>query len=1052
MKRGVFVALIFACSALPLAAQTLTEADVEAKMNEAFALMKENKDAEALDAFLIVGRNTELRRNEPERQIYVVSQTMACSRYRKLQRYEEGYRLAKKLLSLALTDKEKKDVGYEYAYCGYMYASSFMTKGERQYAYARALLQEVAPYAVGNLEQYVLPKIPYSYFLEASQNYFSQRFAEAVRLFDTAREGYHKLGKSKDELSAWKWMAASKEALDDVEGAGQAYRGALGLARAIGQNDVQMELLRGLRKQAQSKGDDRLAHIYEASMDSLVEHMDDVKVRCDYFHQKGLDAQGQSQYQLAEQWLLRENTLVENSEMKGLETFRHANYIAQYKLYEAVGRYTDALAYAQKSLAVYQAMTPSTDAMYNQPYIGLAHIYRKMGQRTQCYACLEKAFDGADRMTEPREKSSLYTARGICRMSFADFNAALSDFREADAMLASKYSQADGGRVRLAALMGGAEHQLGQYALSVQSYERYVEGVKALYGEQSIEYVDAQIVLANAEGFAGHIEEGCTRYAAAARQLRGVMRQRLPYMSQTEREGFWQPLSELFTKMTPYALQAGRCQTIFTRDCYDALVMSKSFLLESERSMYDVIKSEGTDEDMQRYTLLSHLKAKIKGWSNNYQAHADSIMGASQRMAQIERQLVSSCHGYSNGTGFLDVDYASVKQALKPGEVLVDFADFVSHTQGRRYAAYIVDKAQQYPLLVSLFAERQVDSLGITRPDMYYDADYAGDVLRLLWNPLKEYIAEGATIYYVPSQLLFRMALESLPLPDGTLLGDHYHFVRLSSARQLVKMRGQSPKASMRTAVLYGGLQYDLEPMAMQREARNYDLKDVLALRGGVVRGDSVFHFLKGTGEEVSQIASILKKNHWQVTLYTGAKGTEESFLSMHGRSPQVLQVATHGFYYTPTGAEEVSYLKGYTDAMQLSGLVLSGGNAAWLGRLLPEGVLGGILTANNIARLNLSATDLVVLSACRSGQGEATSEGLYGLQRAFKKAGVGTIVMALWDVSDGVAPEFMAAFYERLAAQGDTWNKRQAFDEAKALIRERHPNPFYWAAFVMLD
>ena len=60
----------------------------------------------------------------------------------------------------------------------------------------------------------------------------------------------------------------------------------------------------------------------------------------------------------------------------------------------------------------------------------------------------------------------------------------------------------------------------------------------------------------------------------------------------------------------------------------------------------------------------------------------------------------------------------------------------------------------------------------------------------------------------------------------------------------------------------------------------------------------------------------------------------------------------------------------------------------------------------------------MVVLSACQSGQGKATSEGLYGLQRAFKKAGVGTMVMALWSVSDKVATEFMTAFYEQLASK----------------------------------
>lgn len=384
--------------------------------------------------------------------------------------------------------------------------------------------------------------------------------------------------------------------------------------------------------------------------------------------------------------------------------------------------------------------------------------------------------------------------------------------------------------------------------------------------------------------------------------------------------------------------------------------------------------------------------------------------------------------------------------------MLIDFTDYFSQSQGRKYAAYIINKVQDYPLLKPLFAERQIDSLGIVRSDMFYDKDYAQDVLQLLWEPLKTNIPVGTTIYYVPSQLLFQISLESLPLADGSLLGSHYHFVRLSSARELVKMKSKSNSNKANTAVLYGGLQYDLETTAMAEESKKYDLSNLLALRGEIARGDSVFHELQGTKEEILKIEDLLKKNKWQVTPYMGKNGTEESFLNMHGKSPKLLHLATHGFYYTPNRAENVDYLKGYTDAMSLSGLVLSGGNAAWLGKPLPKGVLGGILSANDIARLDLSNTDMVVLSACQTGQGKATSEGLYGLQRAFKKAGVGTIVMSLWSVSDKTTSEFMTTFYERLADTHNAWNKRKAFEEAKEIIRKKHPDPFHWAAFVMLD
>ena len=94
----------------------------------------------------------------------------------------------------------------------------------------------------------------------------------------------------------------------------------------------------------------------------------------------------------------------------------------------------------------------------------------------------------------------------------------------------------------------------------------------------------------------------------------------------------------------------------------------------------------------------------------------------------------------------------------------------------------------------------------------------------------------------------------------------------------------------------------------------------------------------------------------------------------------------------------------------------------------------------------------MVVLSACKSGQGKPTAEGLYGLQRAFKKAGVGTIVMSLWNVDDNVTSEFMVIFYKYLATTHNAWDKRKAFEAAKTIIRMKHPAPFHWAAFVMLD
>ena len=1055
MNRVIVSALFFFCMVIHLKAQTLSEEEVSAKMYQAFELNKAGKKEEALELFLCVGENTKLQRNEGERQVYVCSQTMACQCYELLGRYKEGYLLGKSLLQGKLNDTERKDVGHLYAMNGYMYACEFIQRdesGRADYRCGRSILEEIKPYAEGEVGKYLLPKIPLTWYLEGAAYFAMQKFEEALKAYDKALAGFRELDKEKDVVSTMRWIASSKYYLCDIKGADKTYREALMLARNLGDTSIQMEMLQELWYQNYSVGNLAQAKLYAASMDSLVENTSDSNARYTYCNKKGKEARKQGEYRISEQWFLKGMAIAESESNDAVSANRYISYTSLRDLYAEAKQYERALVYAEKALKEHQRLTPAGDYTFYLPYMAIAEIYKLKGDKTNCYTCIDSLFLSASQMDSPKELSWLYITKAGCHAAFNDYPTALADYKKADEILASKYSQSDANRVPLLALMGGLEHKLGNFAESERLYRLYAEQMVNRHGENSIESLNAQIYLANAEGFAGYVDSGCSDYTMAAVHLKNLMKRELPYMSTKERESFWGPLSSLFTMMTPYAIEAKRYQDEFTTSCYDALVMSKSFLLESERSLFDVVKKEGTDEDMKDYMQLTLTKNQIKEWEKDYAHHADSILSMSQRADQLAVRLAERCRSFGNITRFMDIDYAAVKSALKPNEVLLDFTDYVSETVGRKYAAYIINKVGKYPLVKYLFAERQIDSLGITRPDMYYNQDYAPEVLKLLWEPLKENIAEGATVYYVPSQLLFQVSLESLPLADGSLLGNHYNFVRLSSARELVKTQSPVLTSTPHSAVLYGGLQYDIQPTAMIEEAKKYDLTDLLVMRGDMVRGDSVFCELPGSKQEIMQIESLLKANEWKVTPRMGMEGTEESFLSMHGNAPQLLQIATHGFYYTPERAAHVDYLKDYSDAMMLSGIVLSGGNAAWRGKDLPEGVLGGILTANNIARLDLSGTEMVVLSTCQSGQGKATSEGLYGLQRAFKKTGVGTIVMALWSVSDKVATEFMATFYEQLASIQCQWNKRQAFENAKSIIREKYPDPFYWAAFVMLD
>ena len=1030
----------------------LTDVEVTKKMIKAFELEKAKETREALDAFLIVGKNTKQQRTEGERLTYMCSQTMACKCYETLGRYKDAYLLAKTIMQDNISVEEKEQLVHLYVFNGYMYAVKFLHNNNGQFAKARSILEEIVPYADGDIISYIASKIPLSWYFEGVNHHLAQEYDEALECYQHAIYGYRELKNIKNELSVLKQIAAAKMACYDVFGSEETYHQALSLSKKIGDAGAQMDILKELWKIRNTIGDVQLAQKYAANMDSLIEATSDLQIKYSYYNQKGNEAKGQRQFRMAELWYLRGKELVERNDSTLSLAYRHDSYTKLRDLYAVLGRYEDALLYANEAIEVYQSHLSKDDTSYNFAYIAVADIYCKKGDKTKCYRSLERLFAHIELLTEPKELQYLYITRGKCYFEFKEYETALNDYKKAEELLATKYPHEDGDRVALLALIGGTENRLGHYEESERYYRMYGEYVKRLYGKDSMEHIYAKIYIANAEGFTGHLEEGCKDYVQAVQQLKALIKRRIPYMSSVEREGLWFPLSSLFTMMTPYALKAKQYQTVFTKSCYDALVMSKSFLLESERSMYDVIKRMGTAKDMYDYTLLANMKNQVKEWGKNYKINANNILNVSRKVSRLENQLVCRCNGYSNGTNFMDVDYDTVRQALGQNEVLVDFTDFVHEKHGRRYAAYIINNAQDNPVLKHLFDESQIDSLGIARPDLYYEINYAQDLLQLLWEPLKDYISDGTTVYYVPSQLLFQMSLESLPLADGSLLGKHYNFVRLSSARELLKMKVSRKNLGTHTAVLYGGLQYDIEQTAMVEEARKYDLADFLDIHGDIIRGDSLFRELPGSKEEVIKIEFILKMNKWQVKTYMGKEGSEESFLAMHGKSPHILHIATHGFYYTPDSAGQVNYLKGYTDAMSLSGLVLSGGNAAWLGKPLSRGILGGILSANDIARIDLSNTDMVVLSACKSGQGKATPEGLYGLQRAFKKAGVGTIVMSLWNVDDKVTSEFMVTFYEYLANAHNAWDKRKAFETAKTIIRMKHPAPFHWAAFVMLD
>ena len=1053
MKK-LFVFFILAVCVFTLKAQAPEQQVILENLNNALAQYEDGDYQNALNSYLEAGKLLENDTSKLNRQVFVLSQTMAIKCYDKLKLYNDAFTLSGQLLeSDDLNEQERTELKDLYVSNGYRLAVTYHNK--KQFADARELMNRILPYADAEQRNIIERGISKFWFNEGSVYDINRQYNEALPCYIEARKGYHANNDTINEINALYAIGLLLGYRNDIIGALEVYQKANQLAL---QKKYDKKLISILNEQIQLSnliGDTGNAFKYDIMIDSLISVTSDTTVLIEGCNQRGAKLFNLKSYDIALQYYKKSE---QYAKMLGP---KYDHYYVIYSrlrdVYKKLGQYDKALEYAEKCSTEWDRHHHNEKNFYH--YQNFAEIYRLLNDSTNCILYADSLLTVINQYEEPKLKYLPYVLRAIYHSTFKDYNQALAYYKEADRILATKYRETDDDRVQLLGLIGNMEHHLKNYEESERIYQLYAERIKDLYGENSSNYINALNYYANAEGLAGHIEAGCNDCTHAVDLAKSFIHERLPYLTSAERQGFWEEFSDMIFRMTPFALESRQFQTSFTESCYDGLVFSKSFLLSSERSSFDIINRYGSSENKKDYITIVSWINRIKEWEKDYSANSDSILHATNQINLLEKKLMSNCRSYGDMASFMNVGYKGIKQELGNNDVLIDFTDFIHKSRGRVYAAYIINNSQDYPLLKELFTESTIDSMQVAFRNWYYEEPYASEIYHLLWEPFKEYINEGATVYYVPSQFLFQIALESIPLQDGTLLGDHYQFVRLSSAREIINA---SPILNLpeekqdQTAVLYGGLKYDVSPDVMEQESSKYsNLFVPYYAQRSAMRGDSIFEDLPWTKTEINGICNALKTQRITAQPYMGSAGTEESFLSMNGMAPSILHIATHGFYFTPNVAEKLNYLSGYQDAMMLSGLVFSGANAAWRGHDTPERSLDGILTAEEISHLDLSGVEMAVLSACQTGQGKATPEGLYGLQRAFKKAGVKTLIMSLWNVSDKVSSEFMIEFYKQLVnpkKPDNRWNKRNAFNEAKRKIRQKHDDPYYWAPFIMLD
>lgn len=400
--------------------------------------------------------------------------------------------------------------------------------------------------------------------------------------------------------------------------------------------------------------------------------------------------------------------------------------------------------------------------------------------------------------------------------------------------------------------------------------------------------------------------------------------------------------------------------------------------------------------------------------------------------------------------------FKSLTEKLKPEEAMIDISwyyHFFTDTSGiTRYAALVLKNKAQYPECVFLSHEKKDDHVTIQDYNDRMDAEKLDTISYDLFYKSMVASLNGVSKLYVSTKGDFsRINFQTLYDPKKkNYLIDQMDIVYMPDLSALNNLETNSNIT--KEAQLFGNPDFNYDFRKKIDVKPKPKEQPLLAKRFGL----TAISDLPGTDTELKEIEKLMAANGWKYSSYTREKANEENLRKV--RSPKILHIATHGYFLKEVETDDDRFL-GYnsTAFKQLadvrSGLILAGASVNTSDTTVKVSAdKDGLLTSREAALLNLSNTDVVILSACQTGLGvETLNMGVIGLQQAFSNAGAKNLILSLWPVDDNATQLLMVKFYEYWLKDATNQNISSAFKKAQLDVKQKFPHPYYWGAFVLL-
>lgn len=463
---------------------------------------------------------------------------------------------------------------------------------------------------------------------------------------------------------------------------------------------------------------------------------------------------------------------------------------------------------------------------------------------------------------------------------------------------------------------------------------------------------------------------------------------------------------------------------------YDALLFIKGASETIPPDVYKSIKDNAPREiveyvdSIRAYDIESRL-----GWERDY---LENEIGPN--IKDVLRKNITS--------------YQDIRNNLGDDSAAIEFYASPSFELGNEffYRAAILTIDDEKPIIVDLCSDERMREI-LFNKNLYA----SNEAYSAIWAPIERFIAAKRTIYFSMDRLLNVLNLQALLTPDRGRLNQKYQLIQLTSTKEILSEKTTQTYESI---ALFGGIDYNTHSNRLASNKREPAMP--MTVNGSVLRSlkRDDFSPLPYSQIEIDEIANCAAKKNIAIKYFNASDGTEDAFKRLSGQQLSILHIATHGFYYSKNQSKEVDYFKilnDQDDPLERCGLLLAGSQRTWRHPNSSQTREDGILLGEEIAKLDFSNVDLIVLSACKSALGDINSEGVVGLRQAFKRAGARSILITLNNIDDKATAYFMSLFYNHLFETGD---KYDSFDFAINGMKSSkdYSDPSYWAHFVLID